>query len=171
MKALFINIGKNKGEQWIILGSYITIYSAWQARSQTSNNVNCIFCSRVILFHVVFAHWPIFHVTNPNGKKFMQDDVADRIQQVVDLQNQSQTIFTLTIFMLVHFLYNLALKLGWCLFDIFLFIPLITTFNNELSWFLYAFMLLKFSIFSLELCEFMTLNIFYSTICHYLWME
>lgn len=42
----------------------------------------------------------------------MQDDVADRIQQVVDLQNQSQTIFTLTIFMLVHFLYNLALKLG-----------------------------------------------------------
>ena len=25
----------------------------------------------------------------------MQDDVADRIQQVVDLQNQSQTIFTL----------------------------------------------------------------------------
>ena len=42
----------------------------------------------------------------------MQDDVADRIQQVVDLQNQSQTIFTLTFFMVVHFLYNLALKLG-----------------------------------------------------------
>jgi len=74
--------------------------------------VNCVFCSCVILFHVVFAHWPVFHVTDPNGKKFMQDDVADRIQQVVDLQNQSQTIFTLTIFMLVHFLYNLALKLG-----------------------------------------------------------
>ena len=61
---------------------------------------------------MVFAHWPVFHVMDPNGKKFMQDDVADHIQQVVDLQNQSQTIFTLTIFMLVHFLYNLALKLG-----------------------------------------------------------
>ncbi|KAG5042974.1 hypothetical protein JHK87_006889 [Glycine soja] len=82
------------------------------AHSQTTNNVNCVFCSCVILFHVVFAHWPVFHVTDPNGKKFMQDDVADRIQQVVDLQNQSQTIFTLTIFMLVHFLYNLALKFG-----------------------------------------------------------
>lgn len=23
----------------------------------------------------------VFHVTDPNGKKFMQDDVADRIQQ------------------------------------------------------------------------------------------
>ncbi|KHN09886.1 40S ribosomal protein SA [Glycine soja] len=82
------------------------------ARSQTTNNVNCVFCSCVILFHVVFAHWPVFHVMDSNGKKFMQDDVADRIQQVVDLQNQSQTIFTLTIFMLVHFLCNLALKLG-----------------------------------------------------------
>ncbi|KAH1257575.1 40S ribosomal protein SA [Glycine max] len=54
--------------------------------------------------HNIFKHRnDVFHVMDPNGKKFMQDDVADLIQQVVDLQNQSQTIFTLAIFMLVHF--------------------------------------------------------------------
>lgn len=36
---------------------------------------SCLVC-------VVFALWPVFHVTDQNGKKFMQDDVADRIQQV-----------------------------------------------------------------------------------------
>ena len=124
------------------------------------NLVSCGFCSLASFschgskWEKVYARWCSWpHSTGSRSSKPISDH------------------FYFGNFYACSFLYNLALKLGWCLFDIFLFIPLITTFNYELSWFLYAFMLLKFSIFSLELCEFMTLNIFYSTICHYLWME
>ncbi|RZC20009.1 40S ribosomal protein SA isoform B [Glycine soja] len=34
--------------------------------------------------HNIFKHRnDVFHVMDPNGKKFMQDDVADRIQQKI----------------------------------------------------------------------------------------
>lgn len=49
-----------------------------------------------------FLYFSVFHVTDQNGKKILQEDVADRIQQVIDLCNIHRTlVFDFTFVMIV----------------------------------------------------------------------
>jgi len=43
----------------------------------------------------------VFHVTDQNGKKILQEDVADRIQQVIDLCNVNLTLVFDLIFVMI----------------------------------------------------------------------
>lgn len=45
------------------------------------------FSSNLIFFLFFVYNCAVFHVTDQNGKKCLQEDVADRIQQVIVLQN------------------------------------------------------------------------------------
>lgn len=55
-----------------------------------------------MFFVVVILYFSVFHVTDQNGKKILQEDVADRIQQVIDLCNIHRTlVFDFTFVMIV----------------------------------------------------------------------